>query len=102
MNLEEEDSGEITSNLQMKQQTHLSKGDSEYFLKKSLSAKSVNEETDIKFLQKQLLKPQRTESQETKAGPNLVKSNFVHKEREEGKLTLSKGDEFNFLAEEEF
>lgn len=100
MNLEEEDSQDFTENIQMKQQNHLSKGDSEYFLKKSLSAKSVNEETDILYLQRQMLKPSRTESQDTKTGPNLVKSNFLQKERGE-KLTLSKGDEFSFLPEEE-
>lgn len=86
--------------------THLSKPDSEYYLKKSLSANSVSKELnqkedyhfDFHTHTQDIEQMKKNEGQMIRG---LCTASFVHKEKEEGKLTLSKGDDFYCLPEEE-
>jgi len=93
-----------TENLQLKPtySSHLTRGDSEYFLKKSLSANNFSDD-DLANYNEHKLNPDQIEKVRSVSSniQNLCTANFVHKEKG-GKIKLSKGDDLNFLPEEEF
>ena len=80
----------------------MTRGDSEYFLKKSLSANNFSDD-DLANYNEHKLNPDQIEKVRSVSSniQNLCTANFVHKEKG-GKIKLSKGDDLNFLPEEEF
>jgi hypothetical protein len=88
---------------------HLSRGDSEYYLKKSLSTNTFvphqgSPDYDHKQIKNRLTTIERSVSLTHKyphySFPQRT-NDLVHMEHQSGKLILSKGDEFNNLPEDE-
>ena len=107
MSTEDENSRDSPNiDIQLNVIPHLSRGDSEYYLKKSLSTNTfVQQESPENQIKNRLATIERSVSltnKYTKYSFPQRTNDLVHMDHQSGRLHISKGDEFNNLPEDEF